>query len=280
MSRSRPRPISPPHRSAAEGSGKSRSKARAAPTDTASSGSGGASTEAGKSSSGGDGAGGASAGGGEVEALYRLSGLSDVGALWRTVKSKELTEAELEYRAWVKVHVFNDTLVFQFNVSNTVPEVQMERVSVAMTPSDPSAWRHVVTIAAPKILDGAPGVCYVAWARAGYGACTFDCVLRFNNREYDPAACEAVGDATPEEYPIDPVDITPADYVAPMPVADFRSAWEGLGVDGEVLESYGLPFKSVSEAVTGASPHRTPTHSAVSHTAAAYACRGPCARPR
>ena len=32
----------------------------------------------------------------------------------------------------------------------------MERVTVTMTPSDPDAWRHVVTIAAPKIREGEP----------------------------------------------------------------------------------------------------------------------------
>jgi hypothetical protein len=75
----------------------------------------------------------------------------------------------------------------------------MERVTVAMTPSVPDGWRHVVTIAAPKIREGAPGTAYVAWARApdaGFGSLTFECSLRFNNREYDPSAGEAVGDAT------------------------------------------------------------------------------------
>ena len=42
-------------------------------------------------------------------------------------------------------------VVFAFNVRNTVPEVLMERVSVSMSPSEPGAWRHIVTIAAPKV---------------------------------------------------------------------------------------------------------------------------------
>ena len=75
----------------------------------------------------------------------------------------------------------------------------MERVTVAMTPSEPDAWRHVATIAASKIKEGSPGTCYVAWARApdaGFGSTTFECELKFNNREYDPAAGEALGDAS------------------------------------------------------------------------------------
>jgi hypothetical protein len=43
-----------------------------------------------------------------------------------------------------------------------------------------------------------------------------------------------VGDASPEEFPIDPLELAPSDYVAPVPVAEFRSAWEALGAAGEV----------------------------------------------
>lgn len=61
---------------------------------------------------------------------------------------------------------------------------------------------------------------------------------------------EALGDASPEDYPLDAVDVTPADYVAPLMVPEFRSAWEAMGADGEVLESFGLSFKTVGEAVS------------------------------
>lgn len=57
-------------------------------------------------------------------------------------------------------------------------------------------------------------------------------------------------DPTPEDYPVSDVEVGPADFVARVPVADFRTAWEGLGADSEVLESFGLQFKSVSDAVT------------------------------
>lgn len=69
-------------------------------------------------------------------------------------------------------HIFSGgAVVFQFTVRNTVPEVLMERVSVAMAPSDPTGWRHVVTIAAPKV--GAGGLAGgreegSAWGRHGF----------------------------------------------------------------------------------------------------------------
>jgi coatomer protein complex subunit gamma len=45
------------------------------------------------------------------------------------------------------------------------------------------------------------------------------------------------------------VEVGPADFVARTPVADFRGAWEALGGDGELVESFALAFKSVAEAV-------------------------------
>ena len=44
-----------------------------------------------------------------------------------------------------------------------------------------------------QIREGAPGTAYVAWARnpeAGFGSSSFDCTLKFNNREWDTLASE------------------------------------------------------------------------------------------
>jgi hypothetical protein len=43
--------------------------------------------------------------------------------------------------------------------------------------------------------------------------------------------------------------VQPADYVAPAVVADFRAAWDAAGGENEVLENFGLSFRSVPEAV-------------------------------
>ncbi len=122
-----------------------------------------------------------------------------------------------------------------------------------MVPADPSAYRVVATLSCPRIREGAPGVCYVALQRnpdAGFGTVVFTTELRFNIRECDPSRnYEPAGDPTPEEYPVNDVDITPADYIAKVPVADFRGAWDAVGAEGEQMETFGLPFKTVAEAV-------------------------------
>jgi coatomer protein complex subunit gamma len=242
-----------------------RAKARLADTGGAAGAVGAGSTavgSAGASASGG--AGGVSAGGsaaaggaaggeaGAAEALYRVPEFAAFGPLFRSSRPVELTEAELEYLVTAQKHVFANHVVLQFTIRNTVPEVLLERAAVACAISDPSAYAHVVSIAAQKVREGHPATAYVALARnpdAGVTGVSIGCELRFTSRECDPSTGEPLGDPSPETFPIDGLDISPADYVAPTPVGDFRGSWEAAGADGEVIEQYALSFKTVADAV-------------------------------
>ncbi len=48
------------------------------------------------------------------------------GPLFRSSKSVELTEAELEYLVSVTKHIFARHVVFQFTIRNTLQEVSTE----------------------------------------------------------------------------------------------------------------------------------------------------------
>jgi len=231
---------------------RARARLTEAPAAAAGGGGGGAGGGAGSSAAASRaGAATGTADAGAAEALYKIPEFAPFGSLFRTSKSVELTEAELEYLVAVQKHVFAGHLVFQFTIRNTVPEMLLEKASVAMACSS-DAYRPVVSIAAQKVREGHPATAFVAFARApdaGIPSASFTCELRFNSRECDAATGEVLSDATPETYPLDGLDVTPADYVAPVPVSEFRAAWEAMGGGGEVVEQFGLPFKSVGEAV-------------------------------
>ncbi len=103
--------------------------------------------------------------------------------------------------------------------------------------------------------EGRPGHVYIAFERspeAGFGAVTFSAELRFASRDCDPANnYEPVrgADATKESYPVDDVEVGAADFVAPLALNDFRTAWDAAGSENELLEDFSLPFRAVSEAV-------------------------------
>jgi coatomer subunit gamma len=189
-----------------------------------------------------------------AEALYKINEFSTFGPLFRSSRLVELTEKELEYLVSVRKHVFASHLVLEFTITNTVPDILLERVVARLVPSDPSAYRLVTSLSCPRVREGQPGICYAAFQRnpaAGFSAVSFSCELRFNVRECDPAKnYEPVGDPSPEDYPVNDVEVSTADFVAKVPVADFRSAWEAMGAEGEVLESFTLAFKTVGEAVS------------------------------
>lgn len=223
---------------------------------------GGASAAAG---GGATAAGGASAAGSSgidtsaAEALYRVPEFASYGPLFRSLAPVELTERELEYLASVTKHVFANHVVLQFTIRNTVPEVQLERCAVQVLCSDRHAYTPVASIAAKVVREGHPATAYVALARnpeAGIVGARFTCELRFGVREVDPSTGEALGDVSPEVYPVDGFEVGLPDFTAPVPVGDFRGAWEALapggGVDGasELIESLALPsHKAVPDAV-------------------------------
>lgn len=213
---------------------------------------GGAGGASAGSSAAGAAAGDAAGASSSADALYRIPEFAAFGPLFRSCRPVPLTEAEVEYTVAVTKHVFEKHVVLQFAVANTLPEVLLERAAVAVSVSDAALYAPVVSIAAPKVRSGAPATCYVALARnpdAPLSAVTVSAELRFASRECDPASGEPLSEATPETYPVDGFDISPADYVAPTPVADFRGAWEASGAGGEVIESYQLPARAVDKAV-------------------------------
>jgi coatomer protein complex subunit gamma len=66
--------------------------------------------------------------------------------------------------------------------------------------------------------------------------------------DIDPDTGEADGEGFPDEYPLETVDITSADYMRPVGLDGFRGAWEAMGKEGEVLESFALPIPSVADS--------------------------------
>jgi coatomer protein complex subunit gamma len=79
---------------------------------------------------------------------------------------------------------------------------------------------------------------------------SFTCELRFTVVQVDPASGEAEGDTFEEEYPLEDLEISTADFMAKTAVPDFRKAWEVAGNDNEVLEKFALQFKKMEDAVS------------------------------
>ena len=70
--------------------------------------------------------------------------------------------------------------------------------------------------------------------------------------EVDPDSGEVEGDEEGfvDNYPLEELDIAPADFMAKVSLGDFRRAWEGMAdAGGEVEEKFALQVKKLEEAV-------------------------------
>lgn len=75
--------------------------------------------------------------------------------------------------------------------------------------------------------------------------------LKFRVVEVDPASGEAEGDQDgfSEEYPLEDIEISTADFIAKADIGDFRKVWDSLDKDQEVIQSFSFPSKNIQEAI-------------------------------
>lgn len=184
--------------------------------------------------------------------LYKIPEFASLGPLFRSTRPTELTETELEYVVNCVRHVFDEHVVFQFNVTNTVEDQLLEHVSVSLDSSEPEAWEEVAVVPAESIPCNFPTPTYVCLRRVADAGCpttTFACELKYTARDIDPATKEPLGDGFEEDYPLEDLEVSAADFVAKVPIDDFKRAWEEAGTEGEIIESFQLAHKSVDSAV-------------------------------
>jgi coatomer protein complex subunit gamma len=126
-----------------------------------------------------------------------------------------LTESETEYVVSTVKHVFKEHIVFQFNVSNTIPDTVLEELSVIMGPQPDCGLTEdfIIPVDSLTAAEGT-GTVYVSYTRsdpAAYAAGSFSCTLRFVSKEVDPSTGEPEDEGYPDEYQIEDVDLGAAD---------------------------------------------------------------------
>jgi coatomer protein complex subunit gamma len=126
-------------------------------------------------------------------------------------------------------------------------------VTVLVDDSDSEVFNASGEIATDGIKYGETKSCFTVLERvpeAELGPSSFTCELRFTVVQVDPSTGEEEGDSFEEEYPVEDLEITTADFMAKVAVPDFRKAWESMGNDNEVLEKFALSFKTQEDAVS------------------------------
>ncbi|KAJ3117113.1 coatomer subunit gamma [Phlyctochytrium bullatum] len=168
-------------------------------------------------------------------AMEKIPQLAVLGVPFKSSKPVELTEPETEYVISAIKHVFPKHLVVQFVCKNTMNSSLVENANIVMAIEDndsdgASLLKHEFTIPAPRLAYDIPGSIYVVYRRAeGAFPSVKDC---------DPATGEPDEEGYDDEYLVEDLDLTLADYMQPTFITDFAKVWEDFS--NEVVETYSL----------------------------------------
>ncbi|KAJ3503247.1 hypothetical protein NLJ89_g8517 [Agrocybe chaxingu] len=166
----------------------------------------------------------------------------------------QLTENETEYQVNCVKHVFKEHVVFQFNISNTIPDTVLEQVSVIMQPqSEDSGLVEDFIIPLPSLAASSPGIVYVSFTRENpdvYAIASFQCTLKYISKEVDPSTGIPEEEGYEDEYQVEEVELSAGgDYIIPS-YASFGSEWDRMRSAPSATETFAL---SAMESLKGES---------------------------
>jgi coatomer protein complex subunit gamma len=174
-----------------------------------------------------------------IEIFSRIPEIEAFGPVLKSSQTVALTESETEYVVSAVKHVFKDYFVIQYDIKNTLPNTVLDEVTVVATPAeeDEASFEEEFIIPAPRLATNDPGIVYVAFKKlAGehtFPITSFTNVLRFTTKEIDPTSGEAEESGYEDEYQVEDLDLSGADYVIPAFAGSFDHVWEGTGANGE-----------------------------------------------
>lgn len=175
-----------------------------------------------------------------AQELMQIPEMKEFGSVVKSSPVVELTEAETEYVVSVVKHIFNEHIVLQYEVKNTLPDTVLENVSVVASPADEEDLEEVFILQAEKLATNEPGKVYVAFKKVNgqtsLPVSTFSNVLKFTSKEIDPSTGEPEETGYDDEYEVSEFDLSGSDYVIPTYAGNFNHIWEQVGASGEEAE--------------------------------------------
>lgn len=182
-----------------------------------------------------------------LQQLQRIPEIAAFGAVLKSSPVVALTESETEYVVTAVKHIFKENIVFQFDVKNTLPDTVLTDITVGCASSDaetepPLEEDFIIPIA--RLDADVPGTAYVAFRRTDGGSApiagSFTNILKFTSKEIDPHTREPEETGYEDEYQVEDLELTGADYIVPAFAGSFENVWEQAGAGEEISETLQL----------------------------------------
>jgi len=182
-----------------------------------------------------------------VPAIAKL----ELGPLFRSTQPAELTETETEYVVQVIKHIYAGHVILQLDCTNTLNDQLLEDVCVEL--ELPDGWELVAEVSCPRLEYNVGGTIYVVLAspeEVSECVTTISATLKFTVKDCDPTTGEPDSDeGYSDDYQLEDIDLAVSDYVQRLMKGNFAGAWEELGEENELSDTYSLPMKTLEEAV-------------------------------
>ncbi|KAF9010306.1 Coatomer, gamma subunit [Hymenopellis radicata] len=181
-----------------------------------------------------------------AQQLAEVPEFAEYGSVLNSSSSPtQLTESETEYQVACVKHIFKEHIVFQYNVSNTLPDTVLEQVSIIMQPqSDDSGLTEDFIMPVPSLsASTSPSVLYVSFTRDSpdeYAIASFGCVMKFVSKEVDPSTGDPEEEGYEDEYELEDVELSAGgDYIIPS-YTTFGAEWDRLRSGASATETFAL----------------------------------------
>lgn len=192
-----------------------------------------------------------------IDLAAEVTAVPEFAPLGRPFKScppKELTEAETEYTASVVVHLYSTHVILEFICVNTLNDQLLENVFVQVDSSGASGLGGMTIVPSATLAYGEPARCFVSIERidGDYPLGGLACTLKFIVKDVDPSTGEPDEEGYEDEYELDELNLSISHLMAKpaeLP-SSFQDAWEALGPENEIAESFMLEqYDNVASAV-------------------------------
>eukprot|EP00736_Rhodelphis_marinus_P006261 Rmarinus@m.24789 len=184
----------------------------------------------------------------------RLREIAEEFGLGRKVSSsrpQQLTEEGTEYVVVCTKHAFENHLVLQLSLTNTLEEQLLENVRMEATLDfDGLVEEHVVPC--EKLPFSATGSSFIVYSReeGEYPTGSATNTLKFVVKDIDTSTGEAESHGFDDEYAIEDLEFSVSDYICRVSPPQFMNAWENLGDSCQVEQSFTLPHKTIKDSLT------------------------------
>jgi coatomer protein complex subunit gamma len=171
-----------------------------------------------------------------------------------TTSPQPLTETEAEYTVQVIKHMFQQMVVLEFYVTNTLSGVQLKDVQISVdvgSSSNPGAFSVMGELPIEDLDYDESKSCYVFMQKQDMSdlvCCSkMRAEMRFNQLE------EGDDIGFPDTCPMEDVEVSAGDYMqpAPLPQGQVKSLFEQLKMQSEATTKLQLEYKNLEAAVAG-----------------------------